>query len=95
MTIDEIIDVRWQARQAKQYAESDLLREVLDEELVFTFDHKDYQEVQYLTEKYFANKPANMTNRQYVEHRMRQDRQAEATLQAWIYSNSKLTAPRR
>lgn len=87
MLIDEMIDLRWQARQAKQYAESDRLREVLDDELVFTFDHKDYQEVHYLTPTYFRNKPETMTNRQYVEHRLRNDRQADAMLNAWIYSN--------
>lgn len=87
MLIDEIIDLRWQARQAKQYVESDRLREILDNELVFTFDHKDHQEVHYLTPAYFRKKPEVMTHRQYVEHRLRQDRQAEATLNAWIYSN--------
>jgi hypothetical protein len=77
-------------RQQRYFEVADRLRKTLDRELVFTFDHKDYQEVHYLTEAYFKKMDHNKfkTKREYVEHRLRQDRKSEQTLNAWIYSNT-------
>lgn len=88
MLVDEMINLRWKLRQVKQFKESDQLRDRLDSELVFCFDHKDYQEVHYLTEAYFKKMPETFkTKREYVEYRMKKDRQAEATFKAWLYSH--------
>lgn len=88
MNVDAMIDSRWRARQSKNYAESDRLRDILDSHLVFTFDHKDYQEVHYLPEKYFKSmERAGFSNkRKYVEYRLAQDRKAEAYFEAWLFS---------
>lgn len=89
-TLDELIALRWQLRQAKQYKQSDDLRDTLDQNLIFCFDHKDYQEVLYLTEVYFKRMPDSFkSKRQYVEYRMRLDRQAESNFNAWLYSVGK------
>lgn len=89
MSIDEMIDQRKYARENKNYKVSDELRNILDADLVFTFDHKDgTQEVHYLTEKYFKHmhKTNCRTKREYVEYRIRQDREAESRLNAWLYT---------
>jgi cysteinyl-tRNA synthetase len=89
MTIDEMIDLRKYVRQGKNYQASDDIRTTLDKELVFVFDHKDgSQEVHYLTDAYFRHmhKTQCRTKREYVEHRMRQDREAEQRLNAWLYT---------
>lgn len=52
--IDELIDLRKQAREAKDYAVCDELRNYLDTQLVFIFDAPHGQEIYYLTEKYFC-----------------------------------------
>lgn len=93
-TLDELIDLRWQLRQARQYKQSDDLRDTLDQNLIFCFDHKDYQEVLYLTDAYFRRMPDSFkTKRQYVEYRMRLDRHAESNFNAWLYSMGKSMQP--
>jgi len=89
MNIDEMIDTRKRYRDNKNYKASDDVRNLLDKELVFVFDHKDgAQEIHYLTEKYFLHmhKTKCKSNREYLEYRIRLDREAEDRMNAWIYS---------
>lgn len=51
--IDELIELRKEAREKKDWKLSDEIRNYLDAKLVFIFDTKDGQEVYNLTEKYF------------------------------------------
>lgn len=53
MYIDELVDIRKEAREKKNWKLSDDIRNYLDTKLVFIIDHKEYQEVHYLTDSYF------------------------------------------
>lgn len=88
-TIDELIDLRVLARSYKYWLLSDSIRKFLDSKLVFIFDTKDGQEVYHLNEGYFKKKPVEMSNRQYVEHRIKEDIIAEKNFDAWLYSINK------
>ncbi len=52
--IDQLIDIRKEARINKDYKLSDEIRDYLDSKLVFIFDHSDgFQEVWHCPESYF------------------------------------------
>ena len=97
--IDELIEIRKDARENKDWKLSDEIRNYLDGKLVFVFDTKDnegkqFQEVHYLTEGYFekAERIENIhnikfkTKREFVEWSIKQDIQLEKRMDAWIYS---------
>lgn len=89
--IDELIEIRSVARSKKDWALSDEIRNYLDNKLIFIFDTKDGQEIYYLTESYFKFKSKRletmaMSNRQYVEHRIKNIINAEKMFDAWLYS---------
>ena len=102
--IDELIEIRKEARSNKDWKLSDEIRNYLDDKLVFVFDTKDndgqpFQEVHYLIEKYFeriqtTEKLHNIkfkTKRDFVEWRIKYDVKLEKIMNSWIYSmqNSK------
>ena len=94
--VDELIELRKEARENKDWKLSDEIRKYLDEKLVFVFDTKDkegkqFQEVWYLPESYFDNKDKypeteKMTKRQYVEYRIKEEIRIEKNVDSWIYS---------
>lgn len=89
--IDELIDIRKNARDNKDWKLSDDIRNYLDVKLIFIFDAKWGQEVWYLTNDYFSHKERKIettaySNRQYVEHKIKEDIRAENNFDAWLYS---------
>jgi hypothetical protein len=89
--IDEIIELRSEARKNKDWTLSDKIRNYLDEKLIFVFDMNWGQEVWFLPEQYFKNKDkkpetVKLSNRKYVEHRIQQDIKLEIVFDAWVYS---------
>lgn len=94
--IDQLIEIRKQARENKDWKLSDEIRNYLDTKLVFIFDTKDdlgesFQEVFYLPECYFKNKEntmlwAAMSNRQYVEYKIKEEIRIEKLFDSWLYS---------
>ena len=54
--VDELIEIRKEARQNKDWKLCDEIRNYLDIKLVFIFDTKAGQEIYYLFEEYFKNK---------------------------------------
>lgn len=91
MNIDELIDIRANARLSKDWLLCDKIRDKLDEHLVFIFDGTEGQEVYYLTEKYFKFKNKfketnAMSNRKYVEYRIKQDIKHEGIFNGWLHS---------
>lgn len=88
---DELIDIRKNARENKDWSLSDEIRNYLDAKLVFIFDAKWGPEVWYLTIGFFNNKNKRietqaMSNRQYVEYKIQKDIRAEKNFDAWLYS---------
>lgn len=75
-------------RVQRKWKETDQIRDILDSRNVFVFDLPgDFQEVWNLSDGWFRSMgPEFNTRRQYVEHRMKQDRQAEKTFDAWLYT---------
>lgn len=57
--IEELINLREQARLAKDWKLSDDIRNYLDDRLVFIFDTKAGQEIHYLTPSCFQLKTKN------------------------------------
>jgi len=89
VNIDATIEERRLARERKDWQTSDRLRDELDARNVYAFDHKDgFQEVWHLPEAYFLNMAyVGIDNRRkYVEFRMKQDREATARFDAWLFS---------
>lgn len=89
MNIDATIEERRLARLNKDWKASDALRDALDARNVFVFDQKDgFQEVWHLNDAYFMNMAhyGIDNRRKFVELRMKQDREAEARFDAWLYS---------
>lgn len=89
--IDELIDIRKDARENKDWKLSDEIRNYLDIKLVFVFDTKSGQEILYLPKEYFRNKDRRMetiamSERQYVEYKIKEDVRIEKILDSWIYS---------
>ena len=89
--IDELIEDRKDARVNKNWKLSDEIRDYLDTKLVFVFDANWGQEIYYLTAGYFKNQERKietiaMSKRQYVEHRIKQDINAEKNFLAWLFS---------
>ena len=92
--IDELIDLRKEARAEKNWQLADEIRNYLDTKLVFIFDAQWGQEVYYLTEKYFEAKNKRfetilMNPRQYVEHKIKKDLNVVKSFEAWLYSMRK------
>jgi hypothetical protein len=83
---EELIEIREKARKEKNWQLSDSIRDELDIRLSFLFDTPEGWLVYHLNEKYFSKKPANMTNRQYVELRIKRDIEAEKSFDAWLYT---------
>lgn len=74
MNIDEIIYDRQKFRKYKNFKEADRLRDLLDSELVFVFDHpENKQEVYYLTENCFRKKPTKVTHRDFLKKFVKAD----------------------
>lgn len=88
MNLDILIEDRRKARESFDYTTSDLLRDYLDDHLIFIFDTVWGQEIYYLTPSYFKRKPKEMTNRRYVEYRIKREVQAEKLLEAWLYTTN-------
>ena len=91
---DELIELREKARLDKNYKLSDEIRNILDERLCFIFDTKEGQEVYHLPYSYFKFKDKFehtkiMSNRQFVEYRIKKDILADKYLESWIYTNLK------
>jgi len=90
--IDELLYIRQQAYINRNYELTDQIRSYLDDQLVFTFDFKEGQEVYHLCIDHFRFKnkkeeTEKMNNRKYVEYIIKRDKRAESNLDAWIFSN--------
>ena len=75
--IDELIDIRRKAREAKMWEVSDKIRAYLDSKSVIIMDTKGGQIV------YHEKKG---TTRQDLIDKLERDRRAEAAADAWLYS---------
>lgn len=75
--IDELIDIRRKAREAKMWDISDKIRSYLDSKSVIVMDTKGGQIV------YHEKKG---TTRQDLIDKLERDRRAEAAADAWLYS---------
>lgn len=75
--IDELIDIRRKAREAKMWDISDKIRNYLDSKSVIIMDTKEGQVV------YHEKKG---TTRQDLIDKLERDRRAEAAADAWLYS---------
>lgn len=93
MNIDDLIYIRSQARENKDWEQSDSIRNYLDNQLIFVIDTKNGQEVYHLNKDYFKYKDKNletfaMTNRQYLEHNIKKEINANKNFDAWIFSKN-------
>ena len=90
MGVDALIALRDGCRANKLWAASDLMRDELDRRGAYVFDEKGGGHiVWHVRDRWFAqmNKegtPQFATRRAYVEHRMRQDRNAVAFFDSWL-----------
>jgi len=84
--IDELIDDRKYARLNKDWKLSDGIRNYLDSKRVFIFDTPHGQEVYYMPEKYFKNKPDSVNNREFVKQKIQTDIRSNAVFDAWLFS---------
>ncbi len=84
-TIDELIYLRQLAREQKDWAKSDEIRDSLDTKLVFVFDTKQGQEVYFLNQAYFQRKPEDMSERTYIEYLKQRDMKANAYFDNWLH----------
>lgn len=97
--VDELINLRKEARENKDYKLSDEIRNYLDEKFIFIFDTKDndgkpFQEVYYFPESHFEKQQRiegihNLnfkTKREFVEWNIKRDIHMEKRIDAWIYS---------
>lgn len=75
--IDELIDIRRKAREAKMWEASDKIRAYLDSKSVIIMDTKSGQVI------YHEKKG---TTRQDLIDKLERDRRAEAAADAWLYS---------
>ena len=72
--IDELIELRKEARLSNNWKLSDEIRNYLDTKLIFIFDTKFGQEIYYITESYI-NKTFN-----YSERRIEKEEHDETTI---------------
>ena len=88
--IDELIELRKEARLNKDYKLSDEIRDYLDNKLVFIFDQPDKtQKVLFLSEIYFKGMGKEFKNkRKYVEYRESKEKTDEE-FESWLYSQFK------
>ena len=94
LSTEELLEIRQKSRLDKDFKTSDLIRDELDKRLSFVFDTKEGQEVYHLPEKYFRfkdkfEKTRLMSNRQYVEYRIKEDLRIDKILESWFVSNLK------
>lgn len=74
--IDELIEIRKEAREEKNWVLSDQIRDYLDTKHIFVFDHKEGQEV-------FYRKSGTRTE---MISELQKDRDAEKLFESWLYS---------
>tara|TARA_R110000851_G_scaffold107231_10_gene227286 strand:+ start:881 stop:1141 length:261 start_codon:yes stop_codon:yes gene_type:complete len=74
--IDELIDIRKEARHQKDWKLADEIRDYLDTKFTFIFDHKEGQEVFF--------KKSGSRNKLIKE--IEKDRAAEKKFQSWLYT---------
>jgi len=74
--IDELIDIRKEAREQRNWKLSDEIRDYLDTKFTFIFDHKEGQEV------YHRNKGT----REELIKEIQKDRDAEKRFDSWLFS---------
>lgn len=74
--IDELIDIRRQAREEKDWKLSDEIRDYLDTKFVFIFDHKEGQEVYHRTRG----------TREDIVKEIQKDKKLEKDFNSWLYS---------
>jgi hypothetical protein len=84
--IDYIIDLREQLRLEKKFKECDFYRNLLETKNVFINDTKDGQEVWFLPIEYFKSKPDNLTNKEFWQQKVKQDKIADKNFSAWLYT---------
>lgn len=80
ITLDQIIHDRKAAYDRKDYAESDRLRAILDQNNIFCFDHPDGS-----MEVHYRVKPIT---RKELELELRSERLAMAKFEAWVKTNA-------
>jgi hypothetical protein len=102
--IQGLLANRRKAREARNWALSDELRNALDELGAFVFDHKDGSQSIHMHDKSFfihMEKAGKLNNvkfkneRHYVEWRLQQDILAEKRFDAWLYSIQQSEAYKR
>jgi len=74
--IDELVDLRREAREQKNWKLSDKIRDYLDTKHSFVFDTKDGQVVYHRT---------NGTRTDLI-NQLKEDARADKTFDAWLYS---------
>lgn len=74
--IDELIDIRKESRQNKDWVLSDRIRNYLDSKHVFIFDTKNGQEVYHRIKG----------TREEIIIEMQKDRDAEKRFDSWLFS---------
>lgn len=74
--IDELIEIRREAREQKDWKLSDEIRNYLDSKFIFVFDHKEGQEVYHRTKG----------TRQELIKEIQKDREAETLFNSWLFS---------
>ncbi|WP_242086524.1 hypothetical protein [Aestuariivivens sediminis] len=77
--IDELIDIREEARQTKNYKLSDKIRDFLDTKHIFVFDTKQGQTV------YHQGKGTRVD----LIKRLKKEKLAQKLFDAWLYSINK------
>jgi len=74
--IDELIDIREEARAEKNWELSDKIREYLDSKSTFIFDTKEGQEVYH----------TNTMSRNELIKRIQKNKNAEKLFNSWLFS---------
>jgi hypothetical protein len=86
LNLDEIIYKRQEARNNKNYQLADEYRIILENNNIFINDLKDSQEVFYCSNNFFKYKPNNMTNKEYFIFKQNEEKKAEKTFNAWLFT---------
>lgn len=92
-----LIECRAIARQNKNWFNSDLIRNELDNRLCFVFDTKEGQEIYSLSDSFFANmsKISSIYNihfeskRDFVEWKIKDEIRINKLVDSWIFSTQK------
>jgi hypothetical protein len=93
MYIDELIDMREQLRNNKNWKAADEIRDYLDTKDVYIFDTVHGQVTLHLNNNFFKEKDRkeetkSMTRRKYIEYLEKQSINAEKRLAHWMYVNT-------